>query len=104
MRPGKVFHGAFTQRRWRGTLRSSGRPGIEEAESKGSSTGEEIHRAMESIHRMVMLKTVNLAYWPMNFFTEFNIGSFCGENEMLTVDQDYAAENWTYLVSRRKFT
>ena len=39
-----------------------------------------------------MLKTVNSAYQPMNFFTEFNIGSFGSENEMLTCDQDYAGE------------
>ena len=39
-----------------------------------------------------MLKTVNPAYPPMNFFAEFNIGSFGGENEMLTCDQDYAGE------------
>ena len=39
-----------------------------------------------------MLKTVNPAYQPMNFFTEFNIGSFGSENEMFTYDQDYAAE------------
>ena len=40
-----------------------------------------------------MLKTVNPAYPPMNFFAEFNIGSFGSENEMFTCDQDYAAEN-----------
>ena len=28
----------------------------------------------------------------MNFFAEFNIGSFGSENEMFTFDQDYAAE------------
>ena len=39
-----------------------------------------------------MLKTVNPAYQPMNFFAEFNIGSFGGENEMFTYDQDYAGE------------
>ena len=39
-----------------------------------------------------MLKTVNPAYQPMNFFTEFNIRSFGSENEMFTYDQDYAAE------------
>ena len=39
-----------------------------------------------------MLKTVNPAYQPMNFFTEFNIRSFGSENEMFTCDQDYAGE------------
>ena len=39
-----------------------------------------------------MLKTVNPAYQPMNFFTEFNIRSFGSKNEMFTYDQDYAAE------------
>ena len=39
-----------------------------------------------------MLKTVNPAYQPMNFFTEFNIRSFGSENEKFTYDQDYAAE------------
>ncbi len=39
-----------------------------------------------------MLKTVNPAHQLMNFFAEFNIGSFDGENEMFTYDQDYAAE------------
>ena len=39
-----------------------------------------------------MLKTVNPAYQPMNFFTEFNIRSFGGENEIFTCDQDYAGE------------
>ena len=39
-----------------------------------------------------MLKTVNPAYQPMNFFTEFNIRSFGSENEMFTYDQDYAVE------------
>ena len=47
---------------------------------------------MGKIHRLVMLKTVNPAYQPMNFFTEFSIGSFGSENEMFTHDQDYAAE------------
>ena len=39
-----------------------------------------------------MLKTVNPAYQPMNFFTEFNIRSFGSKNEMFTCDQDYATE------------
>ena len=39
-----------------------------------------------------MLKTVNPAYQPMNFFTEFNIRSFGSENEMFTGDQDYVGE------------
>lgn len=39
-----------------------------------------------------MLKTVNPAYSPMNFFAEFNIGSFGGENEIFTFDQDYTGE------------
>ena len=39
-----------------------------------------------------MLKTVNPAYPPMNFFMEFNIGSFGGENEIFTFDQDYTGE------------
>ena len=39
-----------------------------------------------------MLKTVNPAYQPMNFFTRFNIRSFGSEIEMFTCDQDYAAE------------
>ena len=39
-----------------------------------------------------MLKTVNPAHQPMNFFTEFNIRSFGSENEMFTCDQDYAGE------------
>ena len=42
-----------------------------------------------------MLKTVNPAYQPMNFFTEFNIRSFGSKNEMFTYDQDYAAEKRT---------
>ena len=39
-----------------------------------------------------MLKTVNPAYQPMNFFTGFNIRSFGSENEMFACDQDYTAE------------
>ena len=39
-----------------------------------------------------MLKTVNPAYQPMNFFTEFNIRSFGSENEKFTYDQDYVGE------------
>ena len=39
-----------------------------------------------------MLKTMNPAYQPMNFFTEFNIRSFGSENEMFTYDQDYDGE------------
>ena len=39
-----------------------------------------------------MLKTVNPAYPPMNFFTEFNIRSFGSKNEMFTYDQDYVGE------------
>ena len=39
-----------------------------------------------------MLKTVNPAYQPMNFFAEFNIRSFSSKNEMFTCGQDYAAE------------
>ena len=39
-----------------------------------------------------MLKTVNPAYQPMNFFSEFKIGSFGSENEMFTGDQDYVGE------------
>lgn len=39
-----------------------------------------------------MLHTVNPVYQSMNFFTEFNIGSFGSENEMFTYDPDYAAE------------
>ena len=65
---------------------------LRKPESKGSSTGEEIYCPMEKIHRIVMLKTVNPAYQPMNFFAEFNIGSFGGENEMFTCDQDYSGE------------
>jgi len=71
---------------------SAGRRKKGEAKTKGFPEGEEIHCLIGKIHRMVMLKTMNVVYPTVNFFTEINIRSPDSKIESSACDQDYATE------------